>query len=138
MKGLTLASQPTYHTLNEITQQPMAWEGALRELERQNLALHSLFQLHPTKQLLYVGCGSPYFLARSAASLSRALTGIDAQAHPGSNVWLFTAQTLVQAQDNLFVAISRSGETTEVMKAIEAYRAHGGAASSPSPATTPP
>lgn len=115
-----------YHTYDEIMNQPVAWDAALAEVDRQDVALRTLFQAHQPEQLLYVGCGSPYFLARTAASLSRAITRIDSHAHPGSDVWLFPEQTLTQVGNRLMVVISRSGETTELMKAVESYRASGG------------
>lgn len=123
---MTSTSQPHYHTLNEITNQPAAWHEVLAELDRQQEPLRSFFLQHQPDQLLYVGCGSPYFLARSAASVSRAVTGIDSHAHPGSDIWLFQEQTLTGGRNRLMIVISRSGETTELMKAIESYRASGG------------
>jgi glutamine---fructose-6-phosphate transaminase (isomerizing) len=116
---------PSYHTLNEIISQPDAWTDALAELKRQEAALQAFFRQYQPQQLLYVGCGSPFFLARTASSISRALTGIDSQAHPSSDIWLFPDQTLSKGRSSAMVVISRSGETTEVMHAIERYREMG-------------
>lgn len=117
------ATSSTYQTLNEIISQPAAWHDALAEFGRQEATLRQFFQAQNPDQLLYVGCGSPYFMARTAATISRALTGLDSEAHPASNVWLFPGQTLTPNRKSLMVVISRSGETTEIMKAIETYRA---------------
>ena len=121
-------SQATYQTLTEIMSQPSAWQGALAELDRQQAPLKAFLEQHQPDELLYVGCGSPYFLARSAASLSCAITRRNSKAHPGSDMWLFTEQTLNPGSKNALVVISRSGETSEVLNAIGSYRAQGGKA----------
>ncbi len=118
----------SYHAYDEINQQPAAWASALAEIDRQTPALRALFAQQQPDQLLFMGCGSPFFLARSAANLARALTGIESVAHPASDVWLFPEQTLPPGRRTLLVVFSRSGETTELMKAIEVYRARGGGA----------
>lgn len=123
---MTSDSPPLYQTYDEIMNQPAAWQDTLAELDRQQAPLRSFFQQHQPDQLLYVGCGSPYFLARTAASLSRAITGIESLSHPGSDIWLFSEQALTSGRNRMMTVISRSGETTELMKAIEMYRAKGG------------
>jgi glutamine---fructose-6-phosphate transaminase (isomerizing) len=108
----------SYITLDEILSQPHAWQDALDELNRQSDMLRQLGQ-QQVDDLLFVGCGSPYFMARSAASMARALTGLPAEAHPASDIWLFPEQTLSANRSRLVVVISRSGETTETMRAVE-------------------
>ena len=118
----------SFQTLSEILSQPEAWQDALDELVRQHGALRAFYEQHQPDHLIFLGCGSPYFLARSAASLSRAITGVLSEAHPGSDVWLFPDQTLVAGRSTVMVVISRSGETTEILRAIDTFNAQGGKA----------
>ncbi len=115
----------TYQTLREILSQPEAWQDALDEIGRQAGTLRAFYEQYKPDYLMFVGCGSPFFLARSAASVSRAVTGLISEAHPGSDLWLFPEQTLVGGRSAALVVISRSGETTEILRAIETYRAQG-------------
>ncbi|MBK8034356.1 MAG: SIS domain-containing protein [Chloroflexi bacterium] len=121
-------SPSSFQTLSEILSQPEAWQDALDELARQQGALRAFYAQHQPDHLIFLGCGSPYFLARAGASLARGLTGILSEAHPGSDMWLFTDQTLIVGRSTVMVVISRSGETTEVLKAIETFNAQGGKA----------
>lgn len=114
-----------YATLNEILSQPEAWHDALDEITRRYDELRAFFEQHQPDQLLFVGCGSPFFMSRSAASLARAITRLDSQAHPASDFWLYPEQTFSAQRNSMMVVISRSGETTETLKAIEGYQAHG-------------
>lgn len=127
-KAKIMTLDTAYHAYEEINQQPGAWADALAEIDRQTHVLRTLYAQEQPDQLLFMGCGSPFFLARSAASLARILTGIESAAHPASDVWLFPEQTLPPARKPLLVVFSRSGETTELMKAIEVYRTRGGGA----------
>jgi glucosamine--fructose-6-phosphate aminotransferase (isomerizing) len=116
----------TYHTLSEILGQPEAWEDALHELERKQSMLQAFFAQTRPEHVIFLGCGSPYFLARAAASTARQVTGLLSEAHPGSDLWLFSEQTLSGDRSGAMVVISRSGETTEVLRAVETYRAQRG------------
>jgi glucosamine--fructose-6-phosphate aminotransferase (isomerizing) len=120
------AAPHRYHTLSEILSQASIWQHALDVLHAQQDTLGSLFTRYQPQQLLFVGCGSPYYLARTAASAARAWVGIPAEAHPASDIWLFGEQALTLGQRSLMVVISRSGETTEVLKAIEQYKRQNG------------
>jgi glutamine---fructose-6-phosphate transaminase (isomerizing) len=115
----------TYQTLSEILSQPEAWQDALQEIAHQQGNVRAFFEQYRPDHLIFLGCGSPFFLARAAASLSRATTGLLSEAHPGSDMWLFPEQTLVKGHSSALVVISRSGETTEILRAIETFRAQG-------------
>lgn len=116
----------SFQTLSEILSQPEAWQDALDELARQRESLRAFYEQRRPDHLIFLGCGSPYFLARSAASIAREATGIISEAHPGSDMWLFESQTLVKNRSTAMVVISRSGETTEILRAIDTFKAHSG------------
>jgi glucosamine--fructose-6-phosphate aminotransferase (isomerizing) len=107
-------------TRQEIFSQPEAWAAAL-EVFNENR--RSILDLAPRKHfdhIIFTGCGSTYYLALSAAALSQQLIGIPSRAFPASELWLYPGASFVDRKA-LLVAISRSGETTETLRACEAF-----------------
>lgn len=73
---------------------------------------------------LFVGCGSSYYVAQAAAAAMTALTAKPSRAVPASEILLFPE--LIPAPEGCIpVLISRSGRTSEVLKAAEVLRARG-------------
>ncbi len=110
-------------TRREILSQPEAWAAALVLLQEQRAGLQ-FFNPDRYTQVLFTGCGSTYYLALSAAALTQALTGRPGRAFPASELWL-SPQTCYTAGRTLLVAVSRSGETTETLRACQAFTADG-------------
>src|SRR5688572_2829889 len=110
-----------YATLTEILSQPDTWRTTLTLLDERAADLRAYLEEHQPDNVLYMGCGSPYYLARSMASTSRALTGLSSEAHPGSDMWLFPETILHTEGKSLLVVASRSGETTEVLQAVDTF-----------------
>jgi glucosamine--fructose-6-phosphate aminotransferase (isomerizing) len=110
-------------TYCEITSQTDAWAQAI-EVTR----AASLPDIKKYKQVLFTGCGSTYYLSLSIAALYQELTGGAARAVPGGEL-LLNPQTVLPAvrenlpADSLLVAVSRSGKTTETVKAVENFKA---------------
>jgi glucosamine--fructose-6-phosphate aminotransferase (isomerizing) len=77
-------------------------------------------------RIVTTGCGSTYYLGKSAAYFLALYTGHAVQALPASEVWL--NPKLFPVQDTLLLAISRSGTTTETIQAVDRFRREGGAA----------
>jgi len=121
-----LSLNHNYATYGEIIDQPSAWEATLAELQAKTPALRDLIQSTGVKNVLFTGCGTPYYLSLTAAALCRALTGLPAEAHPASSVWLYPELTLNRGEKSLLVATSRSGETTEILQAIDQFKASVG------------
>jgi glutamine---fructose-6-phosphate transaminase (isomerizing) len=115
---------PGEHTLTEIRSQPEAWAATLDELNRAAGMLRALFDAERPETMFFTGCGSPYYLALSAAATLNEL-GVAARAAPASELWLNPRAVLPATGRTLLVALSRSGETTEVIRAVEAFRAAG-------------
>ncbi len=113
---MTASSQNGFITYHEIQSQPEAWKAALH-LARTAVLPHPGDYDHA----LFIGCGSTYYLALSAAALYRALTGKPAAAAPGGEL-LLNPQTVLSSQRTLLVAISRSGKTTETVLAVERFK----------------
>jgi glucosamine--fructose-6-phosphate aminotransferase (isomerizing) len=110
-----------YHTYNEIFSQPAAWSAALKMLSEHRQSILSFDPAHRFNQVIFTGCGSTYYLALSAAALTQELTGLSARAFPASELWL-SPRSAYSAGKTLLVAVSRSGETTETLRACEAFR----------------
>ncbi len=106
-------------TQREILSQPEAWAAALELLREQRASLKSFIPESYT-QVLFTGCGSTYYLALSAAALTQSLTGRPSRAFPASELWL-SPQTCYTAGRTLLVAVSRSGVTTETLRACQAF-----------------
>ncbi len=116
-----------FATYREIKSQPDAWAQALDVTK-----ISQLPKAERYSQVIFTGCGSTYYLSLAAAALYQELTGCAARAVPGGEL-LLNPQTVVPIGsvafpegDNLrylLVAISRSGTTTETIKAVEKFKA---------------
>ena len=103
-----------YATYREIKSQREAWQNALDVVH-----VASLPDAAQYGQLIFTGCGSTYYLSLAAAALYQELTGRAARAVPAGEL-LLNPQTVVQDNiSHLLVAISRSGTTTETIRAVE-------------------
>ena len=106
----------TYHTYKEIKSQTDAWAQAL-EITR----AISLPDAEKYEQVIFTGCGSTYYLSLAASALYQELTGRAARAVPGGEL-LLNSQVVLTNQKSLLVAISRSGTTTETVRAVEKFK----------------
>ena len=106
----------THHTYNEIQSQTEAWAQAI-EITR-GLALP---QASGYQHVIFTGCGSTYYLSLAAAALYQELTGCLARAVPAGELVL-NPHTVLTDQKTLLVAVSRSGTTSETLKAVENFK----------------
>jgi len=81
------------------------------------------FAVQPGRAFVFTGCGSSYYVGQCAAQLMRALGGPPASAVPSSEIWLLPDMWL--RERTILVAISRTGTTAEVLRALEMARARG-------------
>jgi len=116
-------SQYPHHTWREIQSQPEAWAAALDLLRAHADELRALAHAGRYDSVIFTGCGSPYYLALAAAATFQELTGRPARGVPASEIWLNPRAALPQGGRALLVALSRSGETTETLRAVAAFRA---------------
>jgi len=131
-----MTSLQEYATYREIKSQPEAWAQALVEVAR----IKSMPKTEEYEQVIFIGCGSTYYLSLAAAALYQELTGRAARAVPAGELLLNTQASVgwigretspkgdnPPGRDNippheLLVAISRSGTTTETVKAVEKFK----------------
>src|SRR5689334_20740467 len=118
-------SHHQYHTWREIQSQPEAWAAALDLLRAHADELRALASAGRYDSVIFTGCGSPYYLALAAATTFQELTGRPARGVPASEIWLNGRAALPVGGRALLIALSRSGETTETIRAVEAFRAAG-------------
>ncbi|HXY49054.1 MAG TPA: SIS domain-containing protein [Terriglobales bacterium] len=111
------------HTLSEILSQPACWAKSLDDLEQSGTLEAVARQFARTQEWLFVGCGSSYYVAQSAAATMTELTGVRALATAASELLLFPELALTANQQ--IVLISRSGRTSEVLRAGEFVRGRG-------------
>ncbi|HZJ08365.1 MAG TPA: SIS domain-containing protein, partial [Trueperaceae bacterium] len=110
------------HTLTEIESQPEAWAETLAQL-RHTPGLDD-FAPERFDEVLFIGCGSTYYLAVAAATLYQQLNEVPARGLPASELWLRPEAYLSPRRRALLVAVSRSGNTTETVRAVAAFRKH--------------
>jgi glucosamine--fructose-6-phosphate aminotransferase (isomerizing) len=111
-----MTSLNDYATYAEIKSQTVAWAQALDVIRAASLPGAEKYE-----QVIFTGCGSTYYLSQAAAALYQELTGRAARAVPGGEL-LLNSQTILTNQKSLLVAISRSGTTTETVKAVEKFK----------------
>jgi glutamine---fructose-6-phosphate transaminase (isomerizing) len=109
-----------HFTRQEIHSQPGAWSAALKVLHATRRGVLDIEPGRRFNHIIFTGCGSTYYLAMSAASVTQELTGLTCRAFPASELWLSPRSCYVD-EPTLLVAVSRSGETTETLRASEAF-----------------
>jgi glucosamine--fructose-6-phosphate aminotransferase (isomerizing) len=107
-------------TYREIITQTEAWEEAVAAVEQCSDKIKELVK-EDFQQIVFTGCGSTYYLSLSAAALFQEMTGLSSRAVPGGEL-LFNPDTILTSQKTLLVAISRSGSTSETVKAVEKFK----------------
>ena len=109
---------PGQHTLREILSQPQCWSACLSQLAT-SAELRAAIQLtRPGADWIFVGCGTSYYLAQAAASSFNHLK-LPARAIPASDLLMYPALTLHPGRDYIPVVISRSGRTSEAIRAAQ-------------------
>ena len=109
------------YTKHEILTQTEAWSDALDVVEQNQDRLTQLLAAD-YQQILFTGCGSTYYLSQAAAALFQEMTGRLARAVPAGELVFNPAVTLSTGK-TLLVAVSRSGSTSETVKAVEQFKA---------------
>jgi glucosamine--fructose-6-phosphate aminotransferase (isomerizing) len=115
----TAPSTPGTHTQSEILSQPQCWRDCFQALEEKDQLGQIVRQLPDQSDWLFIGCGTSYYIALAAAASWTKVTGLRARAVPASDLMLYPELILSRASPCQPVLISRSGHTSEVLKAAE-------------------
>ena len=110
------------YSLAEIVSQPQCWSSCLTSLRESRLLEKVSNTFRGAEEWLFIGCGSSYYVGLCAAASMTALTGLRARAIPASEVLLYPELVLAATRKYVPVLISRSGQTSEVLKAAELLR----------------
>jgi glucosamine--fructose-6-phosphate aminotransferase (isomerizing) len=123
--GARSASQGAGHqTLQEILSQPATWLETARQFES-NGALVTAFQSFSTEgPWLFVACGSSYYVARTIAAQWAGALKVNCTAVPASELLFAPHEVLRRTGARQVVLVSRSGKTTEVLRAAEWLKAN--------------
>jgi glucosamine--fructose-6-phosphate aminotransferase (isomerizing) len=109
------------YTLAEILSQPRSWADSLKQVEGGGIIRKIGKRFGNTPEWIFVGCGSSYYVALAAAASWTAITGTSARAVPASELLLFPDLAFNGAKEFVPVLISRSGQTSEVLRAAELF-----------------
>src|SRR5580700_1317407 len=117
-----VTQHPESLTWNEIVSQGTVWKSVIGELGSSASMESMLSSGRKARSWLFVGCGTSFYLAESAAACWTILTGQPARALPASEVLLYPALTCPQDDHVQAVVISRSGHTSEAIRAARALK----------------
>jgi len=110
------------HTWNEIQSQGAVWQSVLEELRDGRVISDILRTISSKREWLFIGCGTSFYLAEAAALSWTILTGQPARAIAASEVLLFPKFIQAEGADLQAVVISRSGRTSEAVRAAGVLR----------------
>lgn len=113
------SSIPGEHSLAEILSQPQFWGRCLEALQREGSLAQIRQPFASASEWLFVGCGSSYYIAMSAAASWSSITGTRARAIPASELLLYPELVLAGSGNLAAVVISRSGRTSEAVRAAQ-------------------
>jgi glucosamine--fructose-6-phosphate aminotransferase (isomerizing) len=113
-------------TYQEIITQPQALAASLKAVEEQTDDLLQLWR-RGYDRVIFTGCGSTYYLSLSAAYGFQKLNHVFSSGIPGGELFLspHLFSPLQALQRVLLVAVSRSGATTETVRAVEHFKDSG-------------
>lgn len=110
------------YTYREISRQPESWGETVQIVSGRKDELLRLFEEFEPEEILLTGCGSSYYLSIAAAYLFQEKIGISANAVPASDILLKPASVLAKGRRTLVIGSSRSGNTTELVRAMDVAR----------------
>jgi glucosamine--fructose-6-phosphate aminotransferase (isomerizing) len=111
------------HTLSEIFSQPQCWSACLAKIAAGTDLAAAAQMAKQGSEWIFVGCGTSYYLAQAAAATFNYLN-LRARAVPASDLLMYPSLTLHEEQDYIPVLISRSGRTSETIRAAQMLEKH--------------
>lgn len=109
-------------TFQEIHEQPQLWADALSKVIPLRSEWTAWMKAGGLDQVVFVGCGSSHFIGL-VASRALAKAGLPALAVVASDLLYAPSTALAKGRKTLLVAVSRSGETSETVWAVEKAKA---------------
>jgi glucosamine--fructose-6-phosphate aminotransferase (isomerizing) len=112
------------YTYREIKRQQKGWKAALESLEGVRSELLQILEKYNTATWIFSGCGTSYYLAQTASIIFEMITGFRCKSVASSEILMFPESVFNSRDGSLLIPISRSGITTEVVKAAQFTRDH--------------
>ncbi|HEY44205.1 MAG TPA: SIS domain-containing protein [Anaerolineae bacterium] len=109
--------KPGQFTRDEITSQADAWAQLIPIVTEKGDKIQQLFE--GIDEVIFTGCGSGLNASLSGAPILQTQTGLSCRAVPAAEIYLFPKSALVPNRPTLAILLSRSGETTEVVHALD-------------------
>lgn len=107
-----------YFTLKEIQEQP----EVLKKVLNKEKEIKKILSLTDRERVAFIGCGSSYYLPMAVAYHVRRKMNIPAYALTGFGTLRYPNTRFEKNKDYLIVAISRSGESSETVSALESLK----------------
>lgn len=109
-------------TFREIAEQPQAMSAAYEEALRRKDWAEAYLADPAVRQTLFIGSGSSYYQSMTMASTCQSWLGRSASALPSSELLLLRGQAAIDRMNTVVIGVSRSGESSEVVKALETVK----------------
>ncbi|WP_130616413.1 SIS domain-containing protein [Cohnella abietis] len=109
-------------TLPEIGGQAEALSAAWEHLKGQQDWVEQYIGNSAYDEVVFIGSGSSYYQAQAMATTYRLWIGRSASALPSSDIFLFRDQSVARDRSILLVGVSRSGESSEVILALDSVK----------------
>jgi glutamine---fructose-6-phosphate transaminase (isomerizing) len=107
------------YSLAEILSQAECWAKCLKGLAAGETVREIAERFGNSPEWVFIGCGSSYYIAQAAAASWSAITGTRARAIPASELLLFPDLVFAGMKEFVPVLISRSGQTSEVLRVAQ-------------------
>lgn len=112
------------YAFDEILSQPETWAETLATVPDQWRRIAAQMPIAGQAHAMFIGCGTSFYLAQSAAHAFQEITGHVSQAVPGSEVFLSSASLIPRGFPLIAFVISRSGTSSEAVMAARYLRQH--------------
>ncbi|MCD6237720.1 MAG: SIS domain-containing protein [Thermotogae bacterium] len=107
-----------YYTRKEINAQSEAFEKVLERKEE----IREILSFDRAENVVFVGCGSSYYLSISATYHLRRRLNIPSYAFTGFGTFKYPDTRFEEGKDYTVIGISRSGESSETVMALKSLK----------------
>ncbi len=115
-------------TEKEILDTPAALKKTCGYFHEQQANILDFFANHKERKFVFLGCGSSYMLSKSAATIFGAFENTTASAIAAGDYIANTEFWKETVRGSIVVTISRSGKTSEMVRAVKHMKEHFGCA----------
>ncbi len=123
--GRAVAQAAGRQTWQEILSQPETWLQTAKHFAEDTEILGAFENFSHREPWLFVACGSSYYLSRTIAAQWTKLFGVPCTAVPASELLFAPREVLQWAGARQVVLVSRSGKTTEGLRAAQWLKENG-------------